>query len=264
MKRRDFYTGTIDIIKGGIESLQRIDREIAQIRADILSGRYSQDAINEMTEKISILERKIEDKIAESLATLDKHIDIMRASLSDEMALRGSDITADAELLKYNLSEKELISIMDRYKNNPTMTQLIIKNAEERGIDLGVRFAGNEEQISILNSIGYAANVVLKNRSQSEVFDELFGEGTELSEMFNTVEPPPAVTLAYTDERIANAVRVLSDNRCLNTDIQTDIIKDFENHPAVLSILRNAAVKGHNFDAVDKIDSIIKGDNTEQ
>lgn len=72
---------------------------------------------------------------------------------------------------------------------------------------------------------------------------------------------PPAVTLAYSDERIANAVKLLSDNRCLNPDIQKDIISEFENRPAVLSILRNAAVRGHNFDAVHLIDDAIKGEN---
>lgn len=261
MKRRDFYKGTIKIIKECCEMLQRYDNEIAGLKDKIKSGRYSQNAISEFTENINAIHRQTDTTISESLTALKDHIKAMRVSLDEEMSLRGSDITPDADLLKYNLSAKEMVAIMNRHENNPTMVQLILKNAEERGIDLGVQFVGNDREMGILNGIEYAAKVVFNNRYQSDIFDTLFGEGTDVESMFNVADPPPAVTLAYSDERIANAVKLLSDNRCLNPDIQKDIISEFENRPAVLSILRNAAVRGHNFDAVHLIDDAIKSEN---
>lgn len=261
MKRRDFYKGTIEIIKEGCEALQRIESEIASVRDKINSGRYAQKTINELEEKINSLNRQLEKEMSERVGTLSEHISIMRTSLDEEMSLRGSDITADAELLKFNLSEKELMSLMNRNENNPTMVQLILKNAKERGIDLGVHFVGNENLINALAEVEYAATVVFNNCNQTEFLDTLFGEGSEFETMFNVIDPSPAVTFAYSDERIANAVRVLSDNKCLSSEIQKDIIHEFENHPAVLSILRNAAVNGRNFDAVDMVDSLLKDEN---
>lgn len=261
MKRRDFYKGMIEVIQEGCDTLQKIDKAIAEAKAEISSGRYSQDVVNELREKINTLSKQSDEAITATLKTLSKHIDVMRSSLEDEMAMRGSDIVADAELLKYNLGEKELVSIINRNENNPTMVQLVLLHAKERGLDLGVRFSGNEVELNALNSLEYAARVTLRNHSQADIFEDMFGEGSEIEQLFNTIDPPPAVTLSYTDDVIANAVRLLSDNKCLNPDIQSEVIKEFENRPAVLSILRNAAVKGHNFDAVDMIDALIKNDS---
>lgn len=261
MKRRDFYKCTIKIIKDCCESLQRYDNEITAIQEKIKSGRYSKNAISEFTEMINSIRQQTDVSISESLSTLREHIKDMRVYLDDEMSLRGSDITPDADLLKFNLSAKEMVAIMNRHENNPTMVQLILKNAEERGIDLGVQFVGNAREMNILDGIEYAAKVIFNNRYQSDVFDTLLGDGTDFESMFNVADPLPAITLAYSDERIANAVKLLSDNRCLSPDIQKDIVSEFENRPTVLSILRNAAVRGHNFDAVHLIDDTLKDDN---
>lgn len=256
MKRREFYKGTVDIIQTCRHEMQENDAEIARIQKKIDSGKYSQEGIAPMRDKVEALKKRNRDEVERALRSINKDIQTMRASLDDELVLRGSDVTPDAKLLDFNLDANELISIIDRHKDNPTMIQLCLKNAKDRGINLGIYFTANEAEQNILRSIEYAAKVTLRNYNSDHVFDELFGEGSAVADVFNTDDRPPAAPLAYSDERIANAARMLREN-LLSPNVQADIIREFESQPDILPILRNAAIEGGNPEAVNTANHLL-------
>lgn len=260
MKRRSFYKDVIAVLKDGCKVLQEIETKKTQLRNKIDSKQFSQIAINSMREEIDSLKKQSTVETEKHLKKLNKLIQEMRVSLDEEMELRGSDITEDAELLKFNLSADELISIINRHRDNPTMIQLCLKNAKDRGIRLGIYFTGNEEEMAVLNSMENSASVVLKYPDKESILDELFGEGSVVATTFDSDDLNRSASLAYSDERVANAARLLKDN-LLSPATQQNIINEFKDYPGILPILRNAAIEGGNSEAGDLASRLILFEN---
>ena len=261
MTRKEFYKAVLDEVQGGIAVLNDRASEIAALRKKIESGKYSQKGIDEFREKIHAYEKEMENEPYDRLRKVNALIDQRKAVLEDEVALRGSDITEDAKLLNFNLSERELADLLKRNGDNPTMVQLILKNAADRKIDLGIVFVGHKPEIDSLFGVTEAAKVAFQHYMIESVFDRLFGEGSTFEQQYNIAEQTkqePA-KIAYSDDRIANAVRLLKDSHTLSPGVQQDIVREFANQPGVLSILKDAAKQGRQYEAATLADNLLTG-----
>ena len=131
------------ILKDATDIITPMTEEIDKLQADIDSGRFSNKANTENSEKIAKKRYEIRAKADETLSNVKKavaaHCDKLYA-LDD---LRGEDLTDDARLLNcgLKLTERDLIAILTRNANNNTMRQLVLRWADENNIDLR-RYAG--------------------------------------------------------------------------------------------------------------------------
>ena len=264
MRRRDFYKAIYDEVQTGIAILNDRANEIAVREQKIASGKYSVAFVAKLREEIHGFEEEMKRVPDEYIRKINTLIDQRKAILEDEVALRGSDINDDARLLDFNLGARELVALLKRNADNPTMTQLILKNAADRNIALGVWFVGNKAEIDSLDGISYAAKVAMNHYKTERVFNQLFGEGSPIEQQYNIddqeKQEKPA-KIAYSDDRIANAVRLLKESHTLSTVVQEDIIREFSNQQGVLSILKDAAEQGRQYEAVALAEKLLTGES---
>lgn len=258
MKRHEFYKAVVEGTLESMVTLRAYNKQIADLKSRIESGKYTQQYINEMKDQIRTLERKAENERYDRVAKVEKLVGELTRSLEDEVALRGSDITDDAKLLNFPLNERELSALLTRNKGNPTMEQLILKNATERGIDLGVHFIGNRYEIQAVQDTAFVVKTVLKYPERERVFDECLGSGSAFEQNFNVLTAPKAPSISYSDDRVANMVRLLSDNR-ISPEVQKNMVREFADRPAILPLLKDAAEKGGNLDAVEMATDLLMG-----
>ena len=258
MKRHEFYKAVVEGTLESISTLRTYNKQIADLKSRIESGKYTQEYINEMKDQIRALEHKAENERYDRIAKVEKLVGELTRSLEDETALRGADITDDAKLLSFGLNERELSTLLSRNKGNPTMEQLILKNAAERGINLGVHFIGNKNEIRAAQGVTFVVKTVLKWPEKERVFDECMGSGSAFEKAFNVMTAPKTPTISYSDDRVANMVQLLSDNR-ISPEVQKNMVREFADRPAILPLLKDAAEKGGNLAAVEMADNLIMG-----
>jgi len=261
MTRKEFYKAILDEVQGGIAVLNDRASEIASRKQKIESGKYSQDYIRKLRDEIDQFESEMKVESNDRMRKINAIIEKMKVSLDEEFALRGADINDDAKLLNFNLSAKELFDLLKRNEDNPTMYQLILKNAADRNINLGIQFVGNTREINSMYAVADAAEVTLKHYMVGNVFARLFGEGSTFERQYNIADQTKQepVKIAYSDDRIANAVRLLKDSHTLSPVVQQDIVREFANQPGVLSILKDAAEQGRQHEAATLADNLLTG-----
>jgi hypothetical protein len=131
---QDIYT----MLRNATDAITPMCAEIDKLQADIDSGKYSNEVNAKNIAKIADIRRAIRAKAAETLSDVKKavaaHCDRLYA-LDD---LRGDALTDDARLLSagLKLTERDLIAILKRNADNPTMKQLVLRWANENNVDL--------------------------------------------------------------------------------------------------------------------------------
>ena len=260
--RREFYKAVLDLAKEAIAKKRLIAAEIDELRNKIDSGKYSKEHCAELETKRRALMKQLEDMDTQVLREVDGLVADVKKNLEAETALNGADIHTDAQLLSFGLNEKELLALLDKHAANPTMVQLVLKSAKERGIDLPVHFVGNADAIKTAESAHDAVKVSIKWFQQDDVFNRIFCEGNSLQRTFDTDDRvwKAKPVIGYSSDKVANAVRLLSDRSNLGDTVQADIIREFADQPGILSILRNAAEKGGKSAAVEEVDKMINGE----
>lgn len=258
--RREFYKAVVDLTKETTAKKRTIATEIDKLKSEIGSGKYNPEYIAELETKRRVLMKQLEDIDTQVLREVDGLIADVKKNLEAETALNGADIHADAQLLSFGLNEKELLALLDKHAANPTMTQLILKSAKERGIDLPVHFVGNDDAIKAAESARDAVKVSIKWFQQDDVFNRIFCEGNSLQRAFDTDDRVWRDTpvIALSSDAVRNAADLLSNPSAnLSDSTQIGIVKEFADQPGVLSILRTAAKKGLHSSAVEEIDRTI-------
>lgn len=258
--RQEFHSNIMGLTKEAIANKRSIAAEIDGLRNKIESGKYSKEHCAELETKRRALVKQLEDYDIQVLREVDSLIADVKKNLEAETALNGADIHADAQLLSFGLNEKELLALLDKHNQNPTMTQLIFKNAKERGIDLPVHFVGNADAIKAAESAHDAVKVSIRHFNNDAVFNQIFCEGNSLQRTFDVDDREwrDKPVIDYSSDRVANAVRLLSAIENLSDSVQVDLVREFEGQAGVLSVLRNAAETGGHYKAVEEIDRLTK------
>lgn len=190
MRKSEYFSNIRDIVSRSIEECRDIDNKIAlnekRKRECQNSGRYTKKHVDDIINETRELKRMLTARID----ACDQDVKELTAAYCEEIraldALRGEDLTADAELLKYNnLKEKDYRELLKRNENNRTMTRLILDNARDRGIDLGVHYnpASNEAK-DIENAVPYVANTVARWYNKPEIYDKFFGDDSNFARDF--------------------------------------------------------------------------------
>ena len=245
--RRDCYIKFMAEMRGGLSVMQEFGKEIDALSQKIDSGKYSPEHILKLKAQVVDLEKKIEAERQQRNRNIAALISQTQEALEREVEPRGEDITADSKLLQFNPTEKELVSLLYRHEANPTMLRIISTHARERGINLPVVFHWNEEEKAILGGLASAADTCLKwYRNPATVFERVFSPSCQFERVFNVEDDKfqrPFPSVSYSDERVANAIRLLNDNKGMSEQTQQEIIEEFRGHTGVLTILLNTANK---------------------
>ena len=257
--RREFYNASMAIWRDALNKKRAAAQHIDTLKTKIDSGNYSEKRIAELRDELHTAEQQFELIDREAMQTLGDLLTDIRGELAAEMALNGADITADAQLLPFNLSEQELVTLLRKNEKNPTMVQLILKHAKERGLDLGIHFIGNTEELAALEDLEYAIQTGLKWFRNDNFFDRVFHENKSFKQLFDVDDlswkERPVIQIS--DDRVRNAISLLEKDD-MSIDAQIAIIHDFEGQPGALSVLREAADKNARYAAVDEIDRMLE------
>lgn len=254
--RREFFETGKGLVSKGIEDKKLLSVRAGEVRAKIESGRYSPQVVAQLRDELRAIEREIEAVDINARHEADVLIEQFKRDLAAEVALCGADIDdADARLLQFGLTEREYLALLDKHQNNPTMTQLILKDAKSRGLDLGVHFTGNYAEIKAADSVRDAVRVALTHYQNPSVYDRLFGDGSAFERAYNVDDRNwrEAPIVGYTSDRLANAVSLLSGGNDISEDVQRDIVKEFSGQRGALEILRGAAKSGRKLAAEDEV-----------
>ncbi len=245
-KRREFYINFMAELRGGISVMQEYGNEIDALNKKISSGKYSAEHIQKLKAQVADLEKKVEAERLQRNRNIAALITQMQESLEREVELRGEDITADSKLLQFNPTEKELVALLNRHENNPTMLKIISAHAKERGIKLPVLLHWNQEEENVLRGLAYAADKCMVWYRKPTFLERVFPPGSSLEQVFNVEDDKfqrPVLSVSYSDERVANAIRLLNENKGMSEQTQREIVEEFRGHIGVLTILQNTAKK---------------------
>ena len=147
------------------ESTEALAAKIAEckdLEGKAKSGNYSPEYISkELSPKILELKTSIRNDKEAAISTAKGIVKEYQDELAALDDLKPDEITDDIKLLNVGitLKERDLKAILARNKGNATMTKLVQRYAEEKGIDLGMDrlFFGHQEEI---NRAGEVANVI--------------------------------------------------------------------------------------------------------
>lgn len=255
MKRRECFGLIVNEIKKAERESKDISVEIDKQREIIDNPRkYAREFIEQARSEMHALSRALDDVSYNHMKNVRNITDQMRTTLNAEMELHGADIDeGDAKLLNYKLTEQEYIELLNRHSSNVTMEKLILKSAEEHGVKLPLVFVGNDEDFRQLSELEYAAGVAMKHATNESVFAQLFGPNSAAYRLWNVDDrerPAKKETIKISDDAVINAARILSDSRDLSDSVQSDVIREFADHPGALAVLKDAAQRGRKREAV--------------
>lgn len=190
MTSKQFYVTLTTDLKEGLDKVAALASDLKKVDADISSGTFSEDHVRavlrpkraEITKEI---DRAQDDARKEAQATINK----FAKELRDADALNPAELTDDVRLLELGttLRKKDILAILERNADNRTMTQLALRAAEDRGIDLdGLRYTTNESRARHAEALRHVVDVALRwsTEPQRNIFGKLFGEGSEVHRVY--------------------------------------------------------------------------------
>lgn len=134
----------------GHKSVLEKRSEIAEIDEKLQSGLYVVSVMERLKAAKPEKEKEIDEIKKQTIKAagdiVDKYIEECQAA----DAINPDDITDDVKILNLptTASRNDLISILKRNENNSTMQQLVLRYAEEHGIDLdGLQYTGHSDEI---------------------------------------------------------------------------------------------------------------------
>lgn len=138
-------------LKSDTAGIQNKLAEYEKLEEKAKSGAYSTEYLNTTLNPQKMdLKASIERDKAEAINHAKGLVKAFQDDLRDKDALHPEDITEDVKLFTagIKLNSKDIESILNRNKDNSTMTQIALRYAEENGVDLpGNKFYGHTEAI---------------------------------------------------------------------------------------------------------------------
>lgn len=154
---------------------------INELDTKIKSGRYSQMTItNELEPKKRELNRARQDACHNALEEARNAIEQYRVDNAELNQLNPAELTDDVKLLQSGiiLKQRDIEGMLKRNENNRTMTQIILRYAEENKINTGHNyfFGGKEEEETAraLDSILYYYKNWIDKPNAKEMLNRFF------------------------------------------------------------------------------------------
>lgn len=184
MTNSEFYKNLTDTVKAGLEDIKAAREELKRAEQAINSGVYSLEYVtNTLRPQIAELRKRIDKTVGgtekKAVAVIQEYADEVRAG----DALDSANLTDDVKLLSPGiiLKERDLAAMLKRNEGNTTMTQIILRYAEQNGFeDLGVRYSGNRSLAEQIESMEHTVELVIRRAGESgiDMYERLLGEGS--------------------------------------------------------------------------------------
>ena len=208
MNNRQFYNRISAEVRRCLDEAEHMRQHMLHLEEQSRDNKYSAEYKQIFAEQARQERRNIERVIEDGKKACQAVCDEYTAELRDADALRGADVNDDMKLLQggVKLSSNDVQSVLNRNSSNRTMTQLILRYAEENGIETGMRYVGNKFKIDKVNSAMTAVDVALKwwNDPAAKMFEKLIDKGSALHGAFaledDRHEEPASVT--FTQEQV--------------------------------------------------------------
>lgn len=169
-----------DVLRERTREANQVREELTAVEEKIDSEKYSKLGVSELQLERNALKQKINGICNSALIESNKIVSDYQEQLRNEDCLNPSELTDDVRLLSAGipLLPRDVKAILERNKNNRTMTQLALRYAKEHDLDIGAQYIGNQEKIEAAEGVNYAANVYtshwMKTDMAEEMLDKLF------------------------------------------------------------------------------------------
>ena len=140
MESNNIVGSVYSTLQSGTEAMHKGMDEYKALDEKINSGLYTQKMINEeFLPKKTELKSQYESTISKALSDAYSLIDNYESEVAEMDSLDPAEITDDIKLLQsgIKLTDRDLKSMLKRNEDNRTMTQLILRYAEEKKIEVG-------------------------------------------------------------------------------------------------------------------------------
>lgn len=191
--KTDFYRNLTDAVKAERAELNRLQAELKEVESICYSNKrdskYSPKYIHdELMPKIGKIKREMADRKAMAHDRIQSMCDGYITELMDEDELDPSKLTDDLRLLNsgVTLTQRDIKSMLNRNSDNRTMIQLILRFADQHGIETdGIHYVGNRALINTVKVIPTVTDACIKNHYSESVMETLMGEGSDLANSFS-------------------------------------------------------------------------------
>lgn len=184
----DFYEEITTMLSSEIMACNKTSKMIKRLEEQETSGMYASSYVeSEIKPSKKRLKRRLLEQRDEAIDKIKMCCDEYTAELYDADCLDVKELTDDVRLLSsgIRLTDRDLRAMLSRAENNPTMQQILLRYAEDHGLDTGeVRFRGNTDTIKTVSSIPACAKIALKWNENPSVYDRLFGAESDLARTF--------------------------------------------------------------------------------
>lgn len=127
-----------DSLEKRTDEIRKLADERNKLDDKISSGRYSQETLTkDVRPKRDEIHKQILSASEDALNEAQKLIDEYRTAIAERKNLKPEEITDDIKLLQPGivLLPRDVQGMLSRNENNSTMTQIILRYAEEHDID---------------------------------------------------------------------------------------------------------------------------------
>lgn len=146
-------TNIVDSVYNALDSstdeLQESIQAMNTLEEKIKSGRYTDKVLKEeIYPKRDALRAKIRDDSARAISNARGLIEQYRADAEKLNNLNPAELTDDIKLLQdgIELRQSDIEGMLERNKENRTMTQIILRYAERHKIETGVVYTGGQKE----------------------------------------------------------------------------------------------------------------------
>lgn len=144
--KNEVYNCMIDGHKAVLEK----SAEIAEIDEKLQSGLYAVSTMERLKAAKPEKEKEIESIKQQTIKAAGDIVDRYIEECQAADAINSDDITDDVKILQLPTiaSRNDLMNILKRNEDNSTMQQIVLRYAEEHGIDLdGLLYTGHTDEI---------------------------------------------------------------------------------------------------------------------
>lgn len=161
MNDNEFITSVRKTLTEATDTVQEIVKKAAEIDAKINSGEYTQKKIDELMFEKHNVKRELEEAKKSGLNAAKAIVKAYREEIERADQLSPAEITDDVKLLSVGvpLRKRDIDGMLERNAGNRTMTQIILRYANDHNIDVEARYidthnhAQSVEQVN--NVLGY-------------------------------------------------------------------------------------------------------------
>jgi hypothetical protein len=146
-----------DSLENSTNEISTLIAECTELETKINSNIYTQQALNNTYyPKRDALRKQIQDDSEKAIKAAQALIEQYRQDAEEQNCLDPAELTDDVKLLQpgITLLPRDLKSILKRNEDNRTMTQIILRYAEEHGINLdGLQFVETQQEEQTAKSL---------------------------------------------------------------------------------------------------------------